>query len=186
MAAKKKSAVEKAPAKPSLDIKDEMLYADYKGFGWIDDLPVELAKTFSPLIAMKWFSVLQMPNGYDTIPYKRPTSEDEEHYIVMINELLNLNFWDLSKYPDLQWRIMCSIGLGKPLKHGWIPLANKKKTVSKVNAVFLKLHPQLNDEELALLRSKYDVDSFKQLLRDLTIDEKEAKDLVAEFKKTNG
>lgn len=182
----KKSAIEKAPKKPSLDINDEMLYSDYKVFDWLDSQTPEMAKTFVPLVAMKWLSVLQSPNSYDGPHYVRPSQDDTEYYIQMVNELLNKDFWDLSKYPDLQWRIMCAIGMGKPFKHGWVPLANKRKTVNKVDAIFLKLHPQLNDEEVALLRSKFSVESFKQLLKDMAMDDKEAKPLVDEFKKTNG
>ena len=171
----KKPAVAKAPKKPSLDIKDEMYHAERKNFDWLSQQSEELQKSFSPLVAMKWFSV----------DYENP-----EHFIFMVNEFLNKDFWDLSgKHPDLCWRIMCAIGNGKKngdRTHGWINLANKRKTVSKIDAVFLKLHPQLNDEELKLMRSKYDLDSFKQLLRDLAMDEAEAKKLAEEFKKTNG
>jgi len=173
--AAKKSVAEKAPKKPSLDIKDEMYHAEKKNFNWLSQQSEDLQKSFSPLIAMKWFSV---------------DSESPEHFIFMVNEFLNKDFWELStRHPDLCWRIMCAIGNGKrngDRTHGWLNLANKRKAVSKVDAVFLKLHPQLNDEELALMKSKYDAVSFKQLLRDLAMDDKEAKTLVDEFKKTNG
>lgn len=174
MAGKQKSAVEKAPKKPSLDIKDEMYHTEKKDFNWLEKQPLEMSKTFSPLIAMKWFSV---------------NNVEPEHYIWMVNEFLNKDFWDYSRHPDLCWRILCAIGKGRrdgDRTHGWVNLANKRKTVSKVNAVFLKLYPQLSDEELTILRAKYDVDSFKQLLRDLAMDDKETKDLVTEFKKNNG
>lgn len=171
----KKPVAAKAPKKPSLDIKDEMYHAGKKDFDWLSNQPEELQKTFSPLIAMKWFSV----------DYSEP-----EHYIFMVNEFLNKDFWELSsKHPDLCWRIMCAIGKGRKdgdRTHGWIPLANKRNAVGKVDAIFLRLHPQLNDEELKLLKSKYDADSFKQLLRDMALDDKEIKSLSDEFKKTNG
>lgn len=172
----KKPAAAKAPKKPSLDIKDEMYHAGKKNFEWLSNQPEELRKTFSPLIAMKWFSV----------DYSEP-----DHYIFMVNEFLNIaDFWEISgKHPDLCWRIMCAIGKGRndgDRTHGWIPLANRKKSVSKVDAIFLKLHPQLNEEEIAILKGKYDVESFKQLLRDMAMDDKEIKALVDEFKKQNG
>jgi len=162
--------------KPTLDIKDEMFHAERKNFNWLDEQPEELRKTFSPLVAMKWFSV----------EFKEP-----DHYIFMVNELLNISdFWEMSgKHPDLVWRIMCAIGKGRrdgDRSHGWIPLANRRKTVSKVDGVFLKLYPQLNDEELILLRSKYDRESFKQLLKDMGMADNDIKPLVEEFKKTNG
>jgi hypothetical protein len=171
----KKPAVAKAPKKPSLDIKDEMYHTGKKDFDWLSRQPEEMQKTFSPLIAMKWFSV----------DYNEP-----EHYIWMVNEYLNKDFWELStRHPDLCWRIMCAIGQGRKdgdRSHGWINLANKRNTVSKVDSVFLKMHPQINNEELTLLKSKYTVDSFKELLRDMALDDKEIKTLVDEFKKTHG
>lgn len=172
MAAKKPAA----PKKPSLDIKDEMYHSGKKNFEWLSSQTEEMQKTFSPLIAMKWYSV-------DNV--------EPDHYLYMVNEFLNVaDFWSMSKnHPDLCWRLMCAIGNGRrdgDRTHGWLPLANKKKTVSKVDAIFLKLHPQINDEELKLLKSKYDLVSFKQLLRDMALDDKEAKVLADEFKKTNG
>lgn len=172
--AAKKATTKKAPAekKPSLDIKDEMYWADKKRFSWLEEQTPELAKTFSPLIAMKWLSVAD--------------GSLADYYILMTNEVVNLGFWELAKHPDLQWKLMCAAGAGSQQRHGWVPLGSKRKTVSKVDAVLLELHPQLNDEELALLRSKYDKDSFKQLLLDMSKSDAEIKPLVEEFKKTNG
>jgi hypothetical protein len=176
MAAKKATTKkEAAPKKPSLDIKDEMYWADKKRFTWLEEQPEELAKTFSPLVAMKWQSVVFSYNP-----------DEVSDAILNVNEFVNQGFWDLAKHPDLQWRLMCAAGTGVQQRHGWVPLASRKKTMAKVDQVFLNLHPQINDEELALLKSKYDVESFKQLLRDMAMDDKEAKSLVDEFKKTNG
>lgn len=188
MAAKKTPAAKKPAAekKPGLDIKDEMLYSDYKVFDWLDQQTPEMAKTFSPLVAMKWQSVLQSPNSYDGPGYVSPSSDDAINYIINVNEVVNQGFWELSKFPDLQWRLMCAVGYSQQFKHGWIPLASSRKKVSKVDAVLLELHPQLNDEELALMRSKFTKESFKQLLLDMGKPDPEIKPLVEEFKKTNG
>lgn len=170
----KKPVAKKAPAekKPSLDIKDEMYWADRKKFTWLEEQTPELAKTFSPLIAMKWLSVADGPLA--------------DYYILMTNEVVNLGFWELSKHPELQWKLMCAAGSGATQRHGWIPLGSKRKVVSKVDAALLELYPQLNNEELTLLRSKYTTESFKQLLLDMGKPDGEIKPLVDEFKKTNG
>lgn len=175
--AAKKATTKKAPAekKPSLDIKDEMLYSDYKVFDWLEQQPEDLAKTFSPLVAMKWQSVVQ-----------NCSPEVAAYYITATNTVVNRYFWELSKHPELQWRLMCSVGLAEEHRHGWVPMANKRKSVSKLDQVFLKLHPQFNDEELVLFRSKFTVDSLKELLRDMALSDAEIKPLVDEFKKTNG
>lgn len=175
--AAKKATTKKAPAekKPSLDIKDEMLYADYKVFDWLDQQTPELAKTFSPLVAMKWMSVVQSYN-----------SDEVGEAILNVNDFLNQGFWELSKHPDLQWRLMCATGSGTQQRHGWIPLASSRKKVNKVDQVLLEIHPHLNDEELAIMRAKFTVESFKQLLLDMAKTDDDIKTLVSEFKKTNG
>jgi len=176
MAAKKtpakKAPKEAAPKKPSLDWRDEVYHADKKNFDWLVDMDADLAKTFSPLVAMKWCSVVEGPAS--------------DYYIQMINDIVNIGFWELYKHPDLQWRLLCAAGSGTSQRHGWVPMANKRKTVSKLDQVFLKLHPQLNDEELKLFRSKFTVDSLKELLRDMALSDADIKPLVDEFKKTNG
>lgn len=176
MAAKKAPTAKKETAKkPSLDIKDEMYFADMKQFNWLDGQDPELQKTFSPLIAMKWFSVVQ--GDTDTMGY----------HIFTANEYLNIGLFDWPKeHHDVLWRLMCAQGLGAPQRHGWIPLASKKKTANKVDQVFIKLYPHLNSEEITLLRGKYDTESFKQLLRDMGMPDADIKPLVDEFKKING
>ena len=186
--AAKKAATKKTPAekKPSLDIKDEMLYADCKGFDWLASQTEEMAKTFSPLVAMKWQSVVQNPHPRDDIPYSYPSTDDVAEAIRTVNEVVNVNFWELSKFPDLQWRLMCAAGTGQPFKHGWVNMATARKKVGKIDQVFLELYANLSDEELSILRGKYDADSFKQLLLDMAKSDAEIKDLMTEFKKNNG
>jgi hypothetical protein len=170
--AAKKATTEK---KPGLDIKDEMLYSDYKVFDWLSSQTPEMAKSFAPLVAMKWQTVLQ--SG---------TSDDQVQMLMNCNDFVNVGFWDLSGHPDLQWRLMCSAGMGKEFRHGWIPMATSKRKVGKLNAVLLELYPQLNDEELTLLLSKFTRETFKQLLLDMGKPDQEIKPLVDEFKKTHG
>lgn len=165
----------KSPAikKPKLDIKDQMYWADKKRFDWLESQSEDLRKTFSPLIAMKWFSV---------------SSRDPDYYIWATNEFLNTNdFWTFSsKHPDLVWRLMCAIG--KPYNasektHGWIQLSHSRKTVGKVDAVLLSVYPSLNDSELDILKRKFTKETFKNLLIGLAFSDAEIKPLLDEYKK---
>lgn len=174
MAAKKPVAKKETAKKPSLDIKDEMYWADKKNFNWLDQQDPDLAKTFSPLIAMKWFSVVR--GSTDLVGY----------HIITANEYLNLNFWDMSKQPDLLWRLMCAQGIGMPQEHGWVPLASTTKKANSIEKLFLERNPHLNREEVKLLISKYDTDTFNQFLRDMGKPDPEIKELMKDFKKING
>lgn len=158
--------------KPSLDIKDEMYWADRKKFSWLEEQSEDLIKTFSPLVAMKWLSV---------------TNHLPDYHILMTNAILNVGFWDLSKHPELQWKLMCAVGSGQVQKHGWIPFAkSRRKPTGKLNALLLERNPQINDEELSLLRSKFTLETLAEFLRDLAMTDKEIKEILDEFKKTNG
>lgn len=162
--------------KPSLDIKDITYWANKKRFEWLDEQPDDLKKTFSPLIVMKWFSV---SNG------------DSEYYIQAVNEFVNTSdFWTFSRnHPELIWKIFCAIGLphnANTRNHGWVPMASSRKKIGKVDEIFLSIHPMINDEEISILKSKYSVESFKQLLLDMGLEDKEIKPILDEFKKANG
>lgn len=184
----KKPTTKKEPAakKPSLDIKDEMLYSDYKVFDWLEQQTPEMAKTFAPLVAMKWQSVVQNPTGYDPPGYASVGPDIIAEHILMVNEVVNVGFWELSKHPELQWKLMCAAGSGTAYKHGWVPMASARKSLSKLNQLLLSLKPGINDEELAIFRSKFTKESLKQLLLDMAMSDADIKPLMEEFKKTNG
>lgn len=172
MAPAKKPAAAKKP--PVLDIKEEMRAADLQRFSFYQDITDEQRKAFSPLIAMKWLSTVSDNSGL------------AEYYICMTNELVNIGFWDLTKHPELQWKLMAAAGSGSAQYHGWIPMAKSKRTGSKLDKFFLERHPGLNSDELALMKRNMTMDSFKQLLRDLAYLDADAKPLIEEFKKQNG
>lgn len=171
MAAPKKPAAAKKP--PVLDIKEEMYAADTQRFSFYQDITDEQRKAFSPLLAMKWLSVVGDRTGL------------AEYYICMTNELVNIGFWEISRHPELQWKLMAAVGSGSPVPggHGWIPMARSKKPSTKLDKFFLGRHPGLNSMELNIVKKNYTLESFKQLLRDLAMLEPEAKSLTEEFKK---
>jgi hypothetical protein len=169
--AKKKSPSEK---KPSLDIFDEMRALDRKDFEWLDNQPEELRKTFSPLIAMRWFSAVGDRCGL------------ADYHVLMTNELVNIGFWDLSKYPDLQYRLMAAAGSGQVQRHNWIP-GSKRKNSNKLDKFLLGIYPHLNDDELTILKGKHTVESIKQLCKDTGMPDADVKPIVDDFKKlSNG
>lgn len=172
MAAPKKPA--KPRAAPVLDIKEEMYAADMQRFSFYRDITDEQRKAFSPLIAMKWLSVVGDRSGLS------------EYYICMTNELVNIGFWEISKHPELQWKLMAAAGSGSQQFHGWIPMAKSKKNASKLDKFFLSRRPGLNSTELDIVKKQYTLDSFKLLLRDLAMLDGDSKPLIDEFKKFNG
>lgn len=158
------------PKKPSLDIFDEMRAADRQDLGWLERQPEDLAKTFAPVVAMRWFSTVGDNTGL------------ADYHLLMTNEMLNVGFWDLSRYPDLQWKIMAACGSGMVQRHQWIA-GSKKKNTNKLDAFLLGLYPHLNDDEIGILKSRFTRDSLKQLLRDTGMPDGEMKPLLDDLKK---
>lgn len=156
--------------KEKLDIKDVMYHIDQRHYDWLESLDPQLAKTFSPLIVMKWLSVVF------------GDSESAGHYLRATNKLLNNGFWELSRHPELQWKLMCCVGLGTQ-KHGWIPMANKRKTKNKLHDFLLTLYPGSNDLELDILCSKLDKTSLNQLLKDAALLDADIKGIMDDYKK---
>jgi hypothetical protein len=162
-----------ATKKPGLDIFDEMRAMDLKKFDWLDEQPDDLRKSFAPLVAMRWFSAVGDYSGL------------ADYHVLMTNELVNIGFWDLSKFPDLQYRLMAAAGSGAVQRHNWIP-GSKKKNSNKLDKFLLGIYPHLNDDELLILKGKFTVDSLKQMLKDTGMPDADIKPVVDDFKKFNG
>jgi hypothetical protein len=169
MAAPKKTAP-KAKNPDHLDIFREMAQADKKNVNFFDELRPAEIKSFSPLVAMRWFSSVN------------DQSDLADYHILVTNELMNIGFWDLSKYPELQWMLMAAGGTGQIQRHQWIPMT-KKKSTNKLDQLVLKFNPGFNDFELELYKSKLTKESLKQLLRDMALEDKDMKPIMDDFKK---
>jgi hypothetical protein len=135
------------------------------------NLSPEEKKAYVPLVIMRWMSCLgdQSPN--------------KQYAIVMVNDLVNIGFWQLNKHPELQHLQLCLTGLGKKQYRQWISAKGKKSKSSSIDEFFLEMHPGANNDELAILRSSYDNDSFKQLLYAAGKSDKDVKSLMDDWKK---
>lgn len=152
-----------------LDLFKQTLPALHRRNGnFYASLSEEERKEIAPLVLMRWISAVDSTADADTM-------------IWMVNELVNMDFWVLSKHPELQWRLMAAANTGRSQRNTWIP-GTKKKNLSKVDKLLLELYPSLNDQELNLVRSKLDKDSLKQLLRDMAMPDNEMKAIMNDYK----
>lgn len=121
------------------------------------------------------------------------SATDMKNYIIMLNELVNMDFWDMQKFPNELYKMMCCISTmidTKNLKRSWIPFSKSIKNTSDpdILAVFKQTldeptQCQLNSSEYQILLRSYDKKSFKELLNDLGKSEDEAKKLLTKFDK---
>lgn len=159
---KKKYALELSRVLSELDRGNKNFY---------NNLTPEEKKAYQPLILMRYMSSLG------------DQSRNKEYAIIAINDLVNIGFWQLSKYPDLQHLLMCAGSLGSKQYHQWIPLKSKKSSTNAIDSFFRELYPDTNDTELDILKTSYTRDSFKTLCHQAGKSDKEVKDLMDDWKK---
>jgi hypothetical protein len=82
----------------------------------------------------------------------------------MANDVVNCNFNDIRKHPELQWMLLALCGTGKAHKHQWIaPGKGTKKKRDILEEEILLLKPLMNNDELELflkINTKDDLEEF--------------------------
>lgn len=91
--------------KPSLPLKPTLAAADTNQFDYLSAQSAEQQKAFSAWMMMRYLS------SSTTAP---------EHYLLMVNSLVNTDFSVLRNHPDLQWKLLCVCGTGHVVHHPWI------------------------------------------------------------------
>lgn len=142
---------------PAIDTRKKAFY---------DILSEEDRKSYAALVIMRYMSSLsdQSPN--------------QEYELLMVNDLVNIGFWELSKYPDLQHLLLCVTGLGSKQYHPWIAAKKRASRTPAIDELLRELHPDCNDTEIEILRMQYDARSIKQLGYDAGKSDAEVKELV--------
>jgi hypothetical protein len=155
----------KAPAKPKkaqIPLKEMLSALDRGDKDFYNRLDDELKKAFSPWLAMRYASSC---NGMYA-----------EHYLLMVNDLVNHEFTALNKHPELQWKLMALCGAGSNQFHTYLK-PPKKKGKNPVQSELSKLFPNLKADELELLDSIHTQDEIKQIFSDAGYSDKEIKDI---------
>jgi hypothetical protein len=107
-----------------LDIFQTLTAADQQKMDWLEKQPIENQSGFVPLVFMRWMSSINS------------SADLTEWQILSVNEKINKNFWLLSDYPDLIFKLGCSTGIGKKQKHDWIPIVSNKKNTKQGIVIF--------------------------------------------------
>ena len=154
MAEKKKTA--KVP------LRDMLNALDKNDFDFYSRLDKDQKKAFSPWLAMRYAS--------------SASGQDAYHYLLMVNDLVNVDFSSLKKHPELQWKLLATCGIGHTSYHKYIQ-PGKKKAKSKLHKLLVELYPALNEKERDLLLAINDEDDLTQLAKDNGLSDKEIKEL---------
>ncbi len=142
---------------PAIDTRNKQFY---------ENLTEEEQKGFAAWLVMRYLSSAESA-----------TPEIIEHYLIMTNELVNTNFSELKNHPELLWKLMSVVGIGKSVKHPYVaPGKGKKK---KSNAFKAWLHEQYNhlsEQEIDLWFSNITKEQARDMLEQYQIKDK---DIVA-------
>lgn len=137
---------------------------DTRNYKWVSNLSDEERKSISPWVLMRFVSACNSNND-----------DIRDHYLIMVNEIINLDFNTLSKHPELQFRMMQLIGLGTPQYHPWIAPGKRQKK-DKIGEWLMRSYPSCNDDEIGILRQQSKAE-LKELAGDQGLTDKEIKDL---------
>lgn len=113
---------------PAIDTRNKKFY---------DSLTEEERKGFSPWLVQRYLSSAESASP-----------EIIEHYLIMTNDIVNVNFSDI-KDPEMLWKLMSIVGIGKSVKHPYVaPGKGRKKKSNKFKQWLHDQYPYLNEQEL--------------------------------------
>ena len=149
--------------KPQIPLKDVMAAVDKKDRGFYKRLNDEQKKAFSAWMMMRYCSSVQ--------------GRDAANYIYLTNELVNFQFMEVSKHPELQWLLLSACGTGKIQFHPYLKPPNAKKKKNKISEVLYQLYPNCKPEDIELMIKLNSNEELKALAYDYGYDDKTIKDI---------
>jgi hypothetical protein len=147
-----------------LNIANEMRALDSKDRRFYADLTDEERKKFSNFLMIRWGSSVQ------------GSAELQQYYLMSCNENLNKHFFDLARYPELQWLSATTVspGMGN-FRHDWIKQKKRESSNNKAVKFLRQIYPDYKEDELELLAQINDTADLKKLAREHGWDDKRIK-----------
>ena len=147
-----------------LNIANEMRAFDNKDRDFYKNLTDEERKKFSNFLMIRWGSSVQ------------GSTELQQYYLLSCNENLNKHFFDLARYPDLQWLSATTVSPGMgTFRHDWIKQKKRNGSNNKVVKFLRQVYPEHKQDELELLAQINDINDIKKLAREHGWDDKRIK-----------
>tara|TARA_B100000963_G_scaffold191230_1_gene166330 strand:+ start:279 stop:746 length:468 start_codon:yes stop_codon:yes gene_type:complete len=122
------------PKKPQIPLKEIMAAIDKKDRNFYNNLSDDQKKAFSAWMMMRYCSSVQ--------------GRDAANYIYMTNELVNYQFSEVSKHPELQWLLLSACGVGKIQFHPYLKPPNSRKKKNKIFEFVSNIFPHMKAEDI--------------------------------------
>lgn len=149
--------------KPQIPLKDVMAAIDKKDRGFYSRLTDEQKKAFSAWMMMRYCSSVQ--------------GREAANYIYLTNELVNHQFMEVSKHPELQWLLLSACGAGKVQFHPYVKPPNARKKKNKIFEFVSNLNPHMKAEDINLLIEFNTKEELKELAEAHGYDDKAINDI---------
>ena len=147
-----------------LNIANEMRAFDSKDRNFYKDLTDEERKKFSNFLMIRWGSSVQ------------GSAELQQYYLLSCNENLNKHFFDLARYPELQWLSATTVSPGMgTFRHDWIKQKKREGSSNKAVKFLRQIYPEYSEDELELLARINDTADLKKLAKEHGWDDKRIK-----------
>lgn len=149
-----------------LGLKNELLQFDTKNRDFYDELTDEERKKFSTYLMLKYGANV---DGSDDL---------QEWYLRATNERVNVNFFDLSKHPKLQWLLCTTVSpdMGAQ-RHYWQP-SKKKEGNNKIYKLLAQCYPEMKTKDLEILCDLSSKTELKEFCVSLGMTDKEIKKVL--------
>lgn len=138
---------------------------------------VELIKEFVPTAKPEFITLVSTEVAQDNIQ--------------MLNELVNVNFWELNKHPELVYKLLCLVSVVTDTsvkQRTWIPFSKSNKSSdSEIFKIFKKSisdvgSSQFNIQEYKILLQNTSKDEFEKMLKDMGYQDNDRKSLLKKYK----
>lgn len=136
-----------AETKPKLDIFKVLERIDVRDYSYYESLSDEEKKSLSMWILMRWTSLVSNDN----------LAPD---FIMNANDLVNVNYNELSKHPELQWKLLCMVSNGNKQRHVFVKPPKGRVKNKKQEALSI-IYPNAKFDELELLEALYTDDEIR-------------------------
>jgi hypothetical protein len=168
----KKQTKEKNP--PALTLKDILAAVDLGAKDLWDDLSEEQQECITFYTLGRFISTVSSPKEYWQ-KGKIPSREEQESFVLKVNEYYNLNWFSLYKHPKLMWLLICSCAYyTKDIYfHEYIKLGRDKNSKTKI---LEKLYPNIKLSDIEVMSKLHSLKEIIQLAQDHGWDDKTIKE----------
>lgn len=140
--------------KKFLDLKPLLRSIDSRNKKYYSNLSAEDKKLFSAFLVMRYASSVDGDQFF------------QEHYVDSVNTFVNMNFWSLSKHPDLQWKLLSMCGATTPMFHPYIHSGGKGKSKDKTREQVAKVMGASKQSDIDAFMAVNDTKDIKKWLED--------------------